>query len=71
MFGHVRPTKIQINMRIHVVCPKSSMGVVWIGKDAKFLRTNNEDWSDCAGAHMSEGTFSQVTTQMIEIYSSI
>ena len=42
-FGHVRPAKIQISLRIRAVWSESSLGAFWIGKDAKFLYVENED----------------------------
>ena len=42
-FGHVRPTKIQISLRIRTVLSESSLGPFWIAKDEKFLHANNED----------------------------
>ena len=49
-FVHVRPAKIQIRLRIRAVWSESSLGAVWIAKDAKFLTADNEDWADCAHA---------------------
>ena len=40
---NVRPAKIQISLRIHVVWSESSLGPFWITKDAKFLHADNED----------------------------
>ena len=42
-FGHVRPAKIQISLRIRAVWSESSLGAFWIAKDAKCLRADNED----------------------------
>ena len=42
-FGHVRPVMIQISLRIRAVWSESSLAVVWIAKDAKFLHADNED----------------------------
>ena len=42
-FGHVRPAKIQISLRIRAVWPESSLGAVGTTKDAKFLYADNED----------------------------
>ena len=72
-FGHVRPVKIQISLRICAGWSESSLGAWWIARDAIFLHADKEDWSDCANAqadlslplaHMSGGTFSHVATQM-------
>ena len=43
IFGHVRPTKIQISLRIRAVWSESSLRAVWIAKDAKSLHADNED----------------------------
>ena len=43
VFGHVRPAKTQISLRIRAVGSKSSLGAFWIASDAKFLHANNED----------------------------
>ena len=32
-FGHMRPVKIQISLRIRAVWLESSLGAVWIAKD--------------------------------------
>ena len=42
-FGHVRPAKIQISLRICAGWSESSLGAFWIAKDAKFLPVDNED----------------------------
>ena len=42
-FGHVRPAKIQIRLRIRAVWSESSLGAVWLAKPAKFLHADNED----------------------------
>ena len=42
-FGHVRPAKIQISLRIRAVWSESSLTGLWINKDAKFLHADNED----------------------------
>ena len=51
-----------------------------IAKDAKFLDTDNEDWSDCADAqadlslrraHMWEGTFFQVVVYVSLSYREL
>ena len=39
--------KIQISLHIWVVWPVSSLGTLWIVKNAKFLQVDNKDWSDC------------------------
>ena len=35
-FGHVRPAKVQISLRIRTVWSEFSLGVFWIANDAKF-----------------------------------
>ena len=42
-FGHVRPEKIQISLRIRAVWSKSSLGAFWKAKDTKSLHADNED----------------------------
>ena len=41
--GHMPPAKIQIRLRIRAVWSESSLGALWIAKDAKFLHANNEN----------------------------
>ena len=43
-FGHVRPAKIQISLRVRAGWSESSQGAFWIAKDAKFLHADNEDY---------------------------
>ena len=63
-FRHMHPSKIHFRLGICTVWSEYSLGTIWIGKDAKFLHVDNEDWSDCADmqgdlilhwVHMSEG----------------
>ena len=65
-FGHVRPAKIQISLRIRAVWSESSLGAFWITKDVTFLHADCEDWSSLASVqadlslrrvHMSDGWF--------------
>ena len=42
-FGHLRPAKIQISLRIRAVRPESSLGAFWIVKFSKLLHADNED----------------------------
>ena len=42
-FGHVRPAKIQISLRIRAVWSESSLGAFWIAEDAAYLRAGKED----------------------------
>ena len=60
-FGHVRPKKIQISLRIRAILSDPSLGA------------DNGDCLDCTGAQadlshclvdMSEGTFSHAVTKM-------
>ena len=41
--AQVREAKIQIGLRICAVWSESSLGAIWIAKDAKFLNANKED----------------------------
>ena len=75
-FGHVRPVKIQISLRISAVWSESSLGAFRIAKDAKFLYADNEDWPYCAEAqadlslrwaHMSEGAFPHVAVYIDQL----
>ena len=43
-FGHVRPAKIQISLRIRAVWSESSLSAYWIVQDAKLHHTDNEDF---------------------------
>ena len=49
-FGHVRPVKIQISLRIRAVWSESSLGAFWIAKDEKSSHADNGDRSDCSDA---------------------
>ena len=42
-FGHVRPAKIQISLRIRTVWSESWLAACWIAKDTKFPHAYNED----------------------------
>ena len=42
-FGHVRPAKIQIRLRICTVWSESSLGAFWVAGDAACLHVDNED----------------------------
>ena len=66
-FGHVRPAKIQISLRIRAVWSESSRGTFWIHMDAVSPSGQRKHWLDCTyaqadlslrWAQMSEGTFS-------------
>ena len=43
IFGHMRPAKILISLRIREVWSESSLGAFWVAKAAKFLHADNED----------------------------
>ena len=69
-FGHVHPTKTQINLRIHAVWSVSSLSA-WRNFTLLVIQNSAQwrFWSDCANAqadltlrwaHMTEGTFSEV-----------
>ena len=59
-FGHVRPAKIQISLRIRAGWSESSLGAIWIAKDAKFLHADNEDSDQTARMCRSIWIFSGV-----------
>ena len=42
-FGHVRPEKIPIRLRIRAVWSESSLGAFWITKNSKSFQADNED----------------------------
>ena len=50
-FGHVRPVKIQISLRISAGWSEFSLGTFWIAIDAKFLYADNEASDKTAGVH--------------------
>ena len=68
-FGHVRPAKIQIRLRIREVWSESSLDAVLIAKKAKFLLVEKEtllrlrgcvDWLDSSlDAHVRRHVFSR------------
>ena len=47
-YGHVRPAKIQISLRIHALRPDFALDAFWIAIDAKFLDADNEDTNQTA-----------------------
>ena len=49
-FGHVRPAKIQIRLRIRAVWSESSLGACRMAKDAVSSYGQRRLWSDCADA---------------------
>ena len=50
-FGHVRPARIQISLRIRAVKLESSLGAFWIAKCSKCLLADNEDSNQTARMH--------------------
>ena len=46
--AHARPAKILISLRIRADWSESSLGAIWIAKDAKFLHADNEDSNQTA-----------------------
>ena len=63
-FGHVRPAKIQISLRIFAVS-QSSQGAFWLAKDANFLNADNEDSDQSARMHRLIWVFIGSTYQKI------
>ena len=63
-FEHVRPAKIQISLRIRAVWSESSLCAFWIAKDTD-QTTRVHRLLSLRWAHMSEGTFSDVTAQIL------
>ena len=53
-FGHVRPSKIQISLRIRAFWSESSLGAFWIANNAKFLHADNEGTNQTAQANEVE-----------------
>ena len=45
-FGHVRPARIQISLRIRAVWSESSRGAVWIAKDANLIHADNKNFDE-------------------------
>ena len=45
-FGHVRPAKIQISLRIRAGWSESSLGAFWVAKDASVFHADKEEQSD-------------------------
>ena len=80
-FGFVRPTKIQISLRIRAVWSESSLGAIWIANDAMFLHADNKGSDQTAlmrrliwvrWTHMPKGTFPDVAAQILLcVYSCI
>ena len=42
-YGHLRPARIPISLRIRAVRSEPLLGAFWIAKDAKFRSADNED----------------------------
>ena len=47
-FGHVRPAKIQISLRVRAVWSESSLGAIQIHTGAQFLHSDNKDSNQTA-----------------------
>ena len=47
----MRSAKIQISLSIRAVLPKTSLGTLWIAKDAKFVYAENEGSEQTARMH--------------------
>ena len=56
-FGHARPAKILISLRIRAVSSEPSLGTLWLAKWAKFLRADNEDSDQTARMRRLIGVF--------------
>ena len=56
---HVRPAKIQINLRIRAVWSESSLGAFWTAKDKK---SENSSFTErfCMGSNVGKRTFRHV-----------
>ena len=74
--GHVRTVKIQISLCNRAGWSESSLGAIWIAKDARFLHTDKVDSDQTAWmrrliwvrlVHMSKGEFSRVEVWMYHI----
>ena len=63
----MHPAKIQVSLRICVVWPESSLGVLWIVKDGKFLHADNEDSNQTLRMHILEGMFSHGDIHLVYI----
>ena len=46
--GHVRPANIKISMRMRAVWSESSLGALWIAKNAMCFHADNEDSNQTA-----------------------
>ena len=64
-FGHVRPAKIQISLRIRAVWSESSLSAFWIAKDAKFVHADSLMMIWVFVGRTLEGTFFHVTAQFV------
>ena len=47
---------LDLDQPVHSVWSESSLDTFWIYKDEKFLNRDNEDWSNCIGAHTDESS---------------
>ena len=64
-FGHVRPAKIRISLRICAVWSESSLDAFWIAKNTKFLHGNNEDADQTARTRRLIRVFVGCTCQKV------
>ena len=74
-YGHMRPVKIQISLRIRAVWSESSLGAFGIAKIAKIFHANNENTDETAwmrsqirSAHISECMFARVAAHIFLDY---
>ena len=58
-FGHLRPTKIPIRLRIRAVWSEFSQGAFLIAKSAKVLNADNgwAGWAEIAGRTCQKASF--------------
>ena len=67
-FGHLRPAKIQIRLRIRAVWSESSVGAFWIANDSTFLYAGSEDSDRTARMRMLIWVFYRRTCQKVRFY---
>ena len=68
-YGHVRPAKIQIRLRIRAVWSESSLGAFWIAKDTRFLHVNKEESDHIARMRRLIWVFTWHTGQKVRVLS--
>ena len=66
-FGHVRPAKFQVSLRIRAVWPETLPGAFGITKDAKFLHADNEDPDKTVWMHRLIWVFVGSTCQWVHL----